>query len=219
MLPQPRDGSAPAYHGVYPAVVTELVDPNALGRVQVSYPWLGSDGLDVRAWATLCTPYADDGQGLLVLPEVGSQVVVAFEAGNLRRPYILGAAWNGKKSLPYDPERANNIRLLRSRADSRLEFDDTTGAAKVRITMANGHAVVLDQSAQEISITHATGCKIKLTATDIEVDANVTVKLSAPMVQVDAAVSSFSGMVKCGSLVAEQLVTSPSYTPGVGNLQ
>src|SRR5262249_29651139 len=134
MIPaQPRDGSAPAYHGVYPALVTDLVDPKSLGRVEVSYPWLGSDGLDVRAWATLCTPYADDKQGLLVLPEVGSQVVVAFEAGNLRRPYILGAAWNGMEALPRDPERANNVRLLRSRADSRLEFDDATGAAKVRI--------------------------------------------------------------------------------------
>ncbi|RZU11357.1 hypothetical protein EV645_6523 [Kribbella rubisoli] len=217
-LPQPRDGAAPAYHGVYPALVTDLVDPKSLGRIQVSYPWLGNDGVDVRAWATLCTPYADDDQGLLVLPEVGSQVTVAFEAGNLRRPYILGATWNGKESLPYDPERLNNIRVLRSRADSRLEFDDTAGAAKVRITMANGHAVVLDAAAQEITITHATGCRIKLTATDVEVDANVTVKITSPMVQVDAAVSSFSGIVKCGMLVAEQMVTSPAYSPGAGNI-
>lgn len=217
-LPQPLDGSAPGYHGVYPAMVTDIVDPDSLGRVQVSFPWLGEGGQDVRAWATLCTPYADDEQGLLVLPEVGSQVVVAFEAGNLRRPYILGAAWNGKETLPHTPEQANNIRLWRSRADSRLEFDDTAGAAKVRITMASGHEVVLDDSAQEVTVKHATGCTVKLTATDVEVTANATVKVTSPMVEVDAAVSTFSGIVKCSMLVAEQMVTSPAYSPGAGNI-
>ena len=118
MLPQPADGSAPGYYGVYPAIVTDLVDEESLGRIEVRFPFLGSEGdRDVRAWATLCTPYADNNQGLAILPEVGSQVVVAFEAGNLRRPYIVGCAWNGTTTLPHDPEQANNIRLLRTRAD------------------------------------------------------------------------------------------------------
>ena len=141
----------------------------------------------MRAWATLCTPYADDDQGLLVLPEVDSQVVVAFEAGNLRRPYVLGAAWNGKEALPHAPERANNIRLWRTRADSRLEFDDTPGSPAVRITMASGHEVVLDDGAQEITVKHAMGCTVKLTATDVEVNANVKVQVTAPMVEVECA--------------------------------
>lgn len=217
-LPQPLDGSAPGYHGVYPALVTDIVDPDSLGRVQVAFPWLGEGGQDVRAWATLCTPYADGDQGLLVLPEVDSQVVVAFEAGNLRRPYVLGAAWNGRETLPHAPEQANNIRLWRTRADSRLEFDDTAGAPKVRITMASGHQVVLDDSTQEVTITHAMGCTVKLTATDVQVTANATVKVTSPMVEVDAAISTFSGIVKCSMLVAEQMVTSPAYSPGAGNL-
>ena len=217
-LPQPLDGSAPGYHGVYPALVTDIVDPDSLGRVQVSFPWLGEGGEDVRAWATLCTPYADDNQGLLVLPEVGSQVVVAFEAGSLRRPYVLGAAWNGRVTLPHGPEQANNIRLWRSRENSRLEFDDTAGAPKVRITMASGHQVVLDDSAQEVTVRHAMGTTVKLTVTDVEVTANATVKVTSPMVEVDAAISTFSGIVKCSMLVAEQMVTSPAYSPGAGNI-
>jgi len=217
-LPHPVDGGAPGYLGVYPALVTDIVDPDSLGRIEVSFPWLGSDGDDVRAWATLCTPYADDEQGLLILPEVGSQVVVAFEAGNLRRPYVLGAAWNGKETLPQAPQKANNIRVLRSRADSRLEFDDSAGSAKVRITMASGHQVTLDDSAQEVTVKHAGGCTVKLTATDVEVTANATVKVTSPMVEVDAAVSTFSGMVKCSMLIAEQMVTSPAYSPGAGNV-
>ncbi|NPC44587.1 hypothetical protein HOO61_19145 [Nocardioides sp. zg-1230] len=217
-MPQPVDGGAPGYHGVYPALVSDLVDPDSLGRVGVSFPWLGDDGADVRAWATLCTPYADDEQGLLILPEVGSQVVVAFEAGNLRRPYVLGSTWNGKERLPRDPERANNIRLLRSRADSKLEFDDSAGSAKVRITMASGHEITLDDATQEVTVKHSGGCTVKLTATDVQVTANATVQVTSPMVQVDAAVSTFSGLVKCSMLIAEQMVTSPAYSPGAGNV-
>jgi len=217
-LPSPADNAIPGYLGIYPAIVTDLVDPDSLGRVEVSFPWLGSDGQDVRAWATLCSPYADNNQGLLVLPEVDSQVAVGIEAGNLRRPYILGATWNGRETLPHAPESANNIRLMRSRADSRLEFDDSAGAAKVRITMASGHEVTLDDSAQEVVVRHAMGCTVKLTATDVEVTANVTVKVTSPMVEVDAPMSTFSGMVKVGTLIAEQMVMSPAYTPGAGNM-
>jgi uncharacterized protein involved in type VI secretion and phage assembly len=218
-LPAPPDGSAPAYFGVYPAVVTDLVDSESLGRVQVRFPWLGEDGdRDVRAWATLCSPYADDQQGLLVLPEVGSQVVVAFEAGNLRRPYVVGAAWNGRETLPHPPDAANDIRLLRSRADSRLEFDDAAGSPKVRLTMASGHTVTLDDAAQEITVQHAAGCTVRLTATAVEIQANVSVDVTAPMVKVDAPLSTFSGLVKVGTLIAEQMVMSPAYTPGAGNI-
>jgi uncharacterized protein involved in type VI secretion and phage assembly len=218
-LPAPADGSAPAYFGVYPAVVTDLVDPDRLGRIEVRFPWLGDDGdRDVRAWATLCTPYADDQQGLEILPEVDSQVVVAFEAGNLRRPYIVGATWNGTARLPEEAKRSNDLRLLRSRANSRLEFDDAASGPKLRLRTRSGHEVVLDDAAQEVTVKHALGCTIRLTATAVEVQANVSMDVTAPMVKVDAPISTFSGIVKVGTLIAEQMVISPAYTPGAGNI-
>lgn len=217
-LPHPADGSAPGYFGLYPAFVTNLVDSANLGRVEVSLPWLGTDGnRDVRAWATLCSPYADDNQGLEILPEVGSQVLVAFEAGNMRRPYIIGAAWNGKESLPDTPDSANNLRVWQSRSGSRLEFDDST-PPKVSVTMKSGHKVVLDDSAQQITITHAMGCSITLTVTAIQINANVSVDVTAPMVNVNAAMSTFSGVVEAQTVIADSFVISPAYTPGVGNL-
>lgn len=214
------DGSAPGYFGVYPAIVTDLVDPDRLGRIEVRLPWLGSDGdRDVRAWATLCSPYADDDQGLEILPEVDSQVVVAFEAGNFRRPYIIGAAWNGRAALPRAAEAANNIRVLRSRNGSELEFDDTAGAAKVSITMPGGHRVVLDEGAQEITVQHQNGSLIRITAAGtIEVQANASVEVKAPAVNVTSPISTFTGVVHCNTLITDSFVVSPAYSPGVGNL-
>src|SRR2546425_12132656 len=111
------DGQAPRYFGVYPAIVTDIVDPKSLGRVQVKLPFLGEDGgQDVRAWATLITPYADDQQGIEILPAVDTQVVVAFEAGDLMRPYVVGSCWDGPESLPEAPAAPDKKRLWRGRA-------------------------------------------------------------------------------------------------------
>ena len=46
------DGGGPRYFGLYPAIVTDLVDPDRLGRIEVQLPWLGEgQGAAVRAWA------------------------------------------------------------------------------------------------------------------------------------------------------------------------
>jgi uncharacterized protein involved in type VI secretion and phage assembly len=218
-LPVPVDGCAPSYFGVYPAIVTDLVDPRRLGRVQVRFPWLGDDGdRDVRAWATMCTPYADDRQGLMIMPEVDSQVVVAFEAGNLRRPYVVGSTWNGRAAVPRQPDRPNNVRVLRSREGSRLEFDDAPGAAKVTVSTEGGHEVVLDTAAREVTVRHAAGSTVRLTDAGVEVTGTVRVTVRATCVDVQAPLSTFSGTVKCAMLTADSIVMSPAYTPGAGNI-
>jgi uncharacterized protein involved in type VI secretion and phage assembly len=213
------DGDARRYFGVYPAIVTDIVDGKNLGRIQVKFPSLGSDGEAVRAWATLLTPYADDDQGFEMLPAVGTLVVVAFEAGDLRRPYIIGAAWNGKEALPQAPEAQNNKRLLKTRSGSLLEFDDSDGAAKVTVSMKSGHKLVLDDSAQEVTLTHANGCTVTLNvAGQIEIRANATVEITAAAVNVHAATATFDGIINCATLIASSGVVSPSYTPGAGNI-
>jgi uncharacterized protein involved in type VI secretion and phage assembly len=214
-----RDGSAPGFHGVYPAFVTRLTEPPRPGQVEVRFPGLGRDGDgDVRAWATLCSPYADGGHGLQILPEVGSQVLVAFGAGQFDDPYIVGACWNGKAAPPERATQPNNLRVLRSREDSTLTFDDTKGAAKVTIATSAGHKVVLDNQAQQVVIRHASGPVITLTAAgEIKVQCT-TVDVTAATMNVHAATATFDGAVNCLTLTAKVGVTSPLYSTGVGNL-
>jgi uncharacterized protein involved in type VI secretion and phage assembly len=220
MIGPRTDGDARRHFGVYPAIVTDIVDPDDLGRIQVKLPWLGTDGdRDVRAWATLLTPYADDDQGFFVLPAVDTQVVVAFEAGDLRRPYIVGSAWNGKEAMPESPAQANDKRLVKTRAGSLLEFDDTEGAPKVTVSTQSGHTLVLDDGQQEVTLRHANGCVITLNAGgQVEVRANATVEITASAVNVHAASAIFDGLVQCTTLIATSAVVSPSYTPGAGNV-
>jgi uncharacterized protein involved in type VI secretion and phage assembly len=230
-LPGEHAGPAsegPLLAGLYPATVRKLQDdPLGLQRIQVSLDWMDSaDGSGPPlAWAVPVTPYADADQGVQMLPEIGSTVVVGFQAGHPDHPYVLGATWNGSATMPEDPADANNLRLVQSRSGSRLEFDDTKGSAAVRISVAGTadgpvHSIVMDDASKEITIHASSGVTITLTAEGgVRIEAAATVDISAAAVTVDAATSDFSGTVICDTLIATGGgVVSPSYTPGAGNV-
>jgi len=216
----PADGGALRHFGVYPAIVTDIVDPDASGRIQVKLPWLGTQGAgDARLWATLCAPYADDDQGFEMLPSVDTQVVVAFEAGDLRRPYVIGSCWNGREALPEAAAAANDKRLVKTRSGSLLEFDDASGSEKVTLSMKAGHKLVLDNGASEVTLSHSNGAKIVIDAGGaVHVTANSTIELTASTLNVHAPVANFDGLINCTTVICSAGVVSPSYTPGAGNV-
>ncbi len=217
MTAGPRvDGDALRHFGVYPALVTDIVDADRLGRVKVSFPWLGS--ADATGWATIVSPYADDDQGFQFIPSEGTQVLVAFEAGDLRRPYVLGASWNGSEALPEPPEAANDRRRIRTRSGHDLLFDDAEGAAKVTLTTGGGHVLELDDVGS-VTLSHSNGSLIEIdTAGEISITANATIEMTASALNVHAPMATFDGVVNCQTLIASTGVVSPSYTPGAGNI-
>ena len=81
--------------GVAIGLVTQNKDDEGQCRVQVSYPW-HEKPLE-SYWARLAMPMAGNERGLVLIPEVGDEVLVAFERGDLRFPYVLGGLWNGKR--------------------------------------------------------------------------------------------------------------------------
>lgn len=215
----PPHWTGSSFFGLYPALVTDILDPDRQARVQVSFPWLGDDGSEVRAWATLLTPYADDDQGFVALPEVGTQVVVGFEFGDLRRPYVVGSCWNGKEMMPVTPTRPNDRRVLKTRSGAILEFDDNASASKVTLSSGHGHTIVLDDGGRSVEVRHRDGSTVTFTASgQIKVQANATVEVTASALNVHAATAVFDGMVSCTNLIASVGVVSPSYTPGAGNV-
>jgi len=214
-----QDGEAPGYFGLYPAIVTNIVDEKPLGRIQVKFPWLGKPGESVRAWATLLTPYADDQQGLWVLPAVDTQVVVAFEGGDRNRPYIVGSCWNGKEKMPEKGAKPNDKRVFRSRAQSLLEFDDTHGGSKVTVSMKSGHKLVLDDGAKSVTVHHANGSEIVIDqAGTITIRANNSVEVFGSTLNVHCPEANFDGVVNCTTLTASVGVVSPLYSTGAGNM-
>jgi phage protein D/phage baseplate assembly protein gpV len=74
-------------------IVTNNDDPDGMGRVRVRYPALGDDV--EGGWARIATPSAGENRGLLMLPVVGEEVLVGFEHGDTRFPFVLGSLFNG----------------------------------------------------------------------------------------------------------------------------
>lgn len=218
----------PRLYGVYPALVTDVQDPDNQGRVQVKLPFVEeSDGGSALAWARLATMMAGADRGTWFIPEVDDEVLVAFTAGDPRRPVVIGALWNGVDAPPETMDSANNVRSVTSRSGHKLTFDDTAGAEKVELKTKGGHTFTLDDAAGgTVTLTHSNGATIKIDVVgNIEITANVKVKINAPagldvtaaMVTVNAAMSSFSGVVKADTVITNSVV-SASYTPGAGNI-
>ena len=80
-------------------LVTNNADPDNMGRVRVQYPSLGPDA--EGAWASIASVSAGNARGVMMLPVVGEEVLIGFEHGDTRRPYVLGSLFNGS-DLPGD---------------------------------------------------------------------------------------------------------------------
>jgi uncharacterized protein involved in type VI secretion and phage assembly len=141
------------FYGVTIGLVTNNKDDQKMGRVKVKLPWLSEQ--DESDWARIVSPMAGKERGFYMLPEVGDEVLVAFEHGDVRFPYILGGLWNGKDKPPQvNEDGKNNLREIRSRSGHAIVLDDTQGKEKITISAKGGkNTLVIDASQNTIQIT------------------------------------------------------------------
>lgn len=123
-------------YGVHYAVVTQNKDSDGgLNRIKVKFPWLDKGDTDQSAWAQLMTPMAGNQFGLQAMPDVEDVVLVAFIAGDMSQPLILGGVWSTTDPPPETNEDGkNNFRGYRSRSGHRLILDDTE---KTKVVLAD----------------------------------------------------------------------------------
>lgn len=179
-------------NGIVIGLVSDLNDEENLGRVKVTFPHLENQESD---WARLATPMAGPGRGTFFRPEKGDEVLVGFEHGDPRRPYILGSLWSQTDQPPSDDGKKteNNWRFIQSRSGHIFKLDDTQGKEKIEILSKGGHQVRLDDTpgGEKIEIIARGGQKVIIDATgdqiqivcssgEVKVEAlNVNVKATA----------------------------------------
>jgi len=215
------------FYGVYPAVVVDVVDPDGQGRVRVRLPWSPDPaGQSYEAWARLATMMAGAGRGSWFVPDTGDEVLVAFEGGEPRRPYVVGALWNGKDAPPESMDGAgrNLKKVLRSRNGVQVTLDDTDGRERLVLETPGGQKVTLEDGPGRIEVVDANGNSVELAAAGVTVVAAAKltvqaaqVEVTAGMVTVNAGMSKFSGVVQADTVITNSVV-SASYTPGAGNI-
>jgi uncharacterized protein involved in type VI secretion and phage assembly len=139
--------------GVVIGIVTNNNDPDRLGRVKVRFPWLSTS--TESHWARVATPMAGNGRGLYFLPEVDDEVLVLFERGDVRFPFVIGALWNGKDQAPAgNSDGKNALRVIKSRSGHLIRFDDSEKAQKIEIIDAKStNRIVIDTKNDTVTIT------------------------------------------------------------------
>ncbi|GAB2681755.1 VgrG-related protein [Thalassiella azotivora] len=171
------------FGGLVVGVVTNNDDPERLGRVKVQLPALSDQ--DESGWARLLVPGGGKGRGLQALPEVGDEVLVGFELGDLERPVVCGGLWNREDAPPVPGAVSGGAvqsRVLASRKDHRLTLtDDPTES--VDLSLGDG-SCSLHLEAKASGLTGDT--KLVVTAQQIEIKADSKLVLEAPTVEVKA---------------------------------
>lgn len=215
------------WYGVFPALVSDITDPDGQGRVKVTLPWSPDNGGSrYEAWARLATLMGGKNRGSWFIPDVNDEVLIVFEGGDPRRPYVIGGLWNGSDAPPDSMDGAgNNYRkVLRSRNGVKVTLDDTDGQEKLILETPGGQTLTMKDGPGVVEVVDSNGNSIKMETSGITVTAaaKVTinasqVEVSAGMVTVNAGMSKFSGVVQCDTMISN-CVVSASYTPGAGNI-
>ncbi|MEO7497221.1 MAG: phage baseplate assembly protein V [Massilia sp.] len=175
--------------GVAVAVVTHNSNPRnedvpSSYCVKVSYPWHDQDRNSY--WARIAVPMAGGERGVYFLPEVGDEVLVAFEREDLRFPYVIGALWNGKHKPPEDnADGKNNKRTICSRSGHRLEFDDGAKGA-VTLKLADGKQLVLDDDGVRLDDGKGNSLAIKTGSGAVTLEAKGKLVLKGASVSIEA---------------------------------
>lgn len=147
--------------GAVKAIVTNIADPEGLGRVKLRFPWL-SDSLESN-WAQVAAPVAGPNRGLFLMPEVDDQVLVVFENGDINHPFVVGGLWNKTDKAPVAiADGKNNLRVWKSKSGHCITLDDTDGSEKIVICDKSGNSqIILDSSG---AVTIKAGGTLKIDA-------------------------------------------------------
>ncbi len=170
--------------GVAVAVVSQNKDSSGMGRVRVNYPWHSQPGESY--WARIAAPMSGKGRGIYFLPEVGDEVLVAFDRGDLRFPYVVGSLWNGQDQSPAkNDDGKNDIRQIWTRSGHKLTFDDGASGS-VKLELSDGKVLRIDDSGITLDDQQQNSIVINSKGGSITIAAATSLTLQAPQVSIKA---------------------------------
>lgn len=211
------------------AEVTSVNDPEGLNRVQVKLlSYDGFDNQDGTLWARVAVPFAGSNRGAFMLPEVGDEVIVTFINSDPRYPVVIGSMWNGRDSAPETlgggGDSVDRWTIV-GKAGTRIAIEEPVGGQpRIILSTPQGQSVeIADQGGGKFEcIAAGTTITIDPAGVTLQCPGKVSIQASqvevtSGMVNVNAAMADFSGVVKCSVLMATTVVGT-TYTPGAGNV-
>jgi uncharacterized protein involved in type VI secretion and phage assembly len=213
-------------------VVKRVKDPENRNRVQVRI--FNADGVadqDAPVWARVAVPFAGGKRGAFFIPSVGDEVVLVFLSGDPRFPIVIGGLWNGKDAAPetlggsgdavdrwtITGRAGTRIAIVEESASNATIKFSTPGGLTGTLTDGGGGSIEFTNASQTSVKIDSSGVTISAPTGKVQITAASEVDVSAPFVNVTAALSKFSGIVQCQLLQATTVVAT-AYTPGAGNV-
>ncbi len=182
--------------GIVVGIVTDNKDPEKMHRVKVDFPVDSGEGVG-SSWVRMMSPMAGNSRGLVMLPEVGTEVVLGF-AYNSLSPYVLGAVYNGGDDAPenyHNDDGNNDKRVLWSRNDHLVIFDDTAGAEKIEIGATASSA--LDVTSGPVWISNDAAEKVMTIKTEkniiLEAKETISIKCKDFKLETDMTIAKEAG--------------------------
>ncbi len=171
--------------GVAVAIVTQNKDDQGLCRVKVRYPWHSQPRESY--WARIATPMAGKDRGMVMIPDIGDEVLVAFEKGDIQFPYVLGGLWNGQDKPPENnADGKNNKKLLKSRKKHYLLFDDGSKGV-VELCHEKGRKITLDDNGFTVQDENGNTVKVDSNNGAMTLEAKGQFKIKAASISIESA--------------------------------
>jgi len=177
-------------YGLYLGHVTDRRDPEKLGRVRVCIPGL-VEPESAWAWPLGTVGGGSKDQGFFAVPELGAEVGVFFDRGDVDSPHYVCSHWGkptGESELPDEAQKDPPDNRVLSTKTFRIELDETEGARKLRLTnKKTGDHIVLDPETNSISIEATTAITLRavgaisLEATTVTIAGRVVRPIAAPI--------------------------------------
>jgi phage protein D/phage baseplate assembly protein gpV len=156
------------------ARVTQVEDPEGLGRVRVMLPNYGEVETD---WLGVVVPGAGNGKGIIALPDVDDRVLVLFINGDPAQAVVLGGLY-GLQAPPDAGVEDGAVRryTLVTPGGQRVQLDD----AKETVRVENSDGNFLQLSPKEVRVGDSNGSFIELTPSRCYIHAETRLEIEAP---------------------------------------
>ncbi|MGH9269111.1 MAG: VgrG-related protein, partial [Acidimicrobiales bacterium] len=176
-------GAGPPIPGLVIGIVDDNNDPDNLGRVKLQFPWLNDDY--VSDWARVVQLGAGPESGAAFIPEVRDEVLVGFQFGDLRCPFVVGQLYNGTDKPLLGQGLFDRGKVKRrgfiSRTGHKLIFFDDQAKTGIALISADGKLrVSINQTNKEIKVIAADSGKVTVETAQgdvtVKCGANVTIE-------------------------------------------
>lgn len=151
-------GDAHQYmHSILTGIVRENWNDKYPGMVKVEFI-LSDIKKKVCDWVRVAMPYCGKEYGMYLLPEVDTEVVVAFVMGDINSPIVIGSVWNNKDTLPKNvADEKNTKKCIVTKGGNQILISEKEKEDMITVLTKKQLRVELSDKEETIKLTDEKG--------------------------------------------------------------